>query len=68
MNQMFSEGKKKVVTQTNREAICLHKTERAVGENNFFCHTYALCNYKWRMTDLMMQFDPGRRIEEEDDG
>ena len=42
--------------------------ERAVGEQNFFRHTYALRNYKWRMTGLTTKIDPGRRIEEEDGG
>ena len=46
---MISEERKKFVTRTNRGGeICLDKTERAVGENNFFRHTYALRKYKWR--------------------
>lgn len=52
----------------NREAICLRKTEKAVGEEIYFRQTYALHITEWRMTGLMIQVQPGRRSEEEYDG
>jgi len=49
-----------------REAICLYKTEKAVGGNIFFRHTYALRNTERRMPGLMIQVEPGRRRSKED--